>query len=203
MLDLKSIEDFVNHPLVSAEEAERISEARSVKRRESFHLGRTVLRLLLADVLAADPSSIKVDVRDDGSLRLVDFPGRVSLSHSGNTAAAAYSLTNVGIDIEEVKPRRPDLYRYILHPDEFYLLEDLGLDANEATILCWTLKEAVLKGRRSGLRHSPKDIRLDLDILNGSGRAVLGDGDQWDLHFEQVGELYKSVAYQTATTDLK
>lgn len=158
-------------------------------------MGRTTLRLLLAGVLDREPLEVDIAVRHDGSLYVPDDDGYISLSHTADAAAAVYADIPVGIDIEEIKERRPDLYTYVLHPDEYYLMEESGLDANQATILFWTLKEAVLKGRRSGLRHSPRKLRLNVDFQNQTGHAVSEDGDAWNLAFSFENGMYRSIAY--------
>ncbi|NND72805.1 MAG: 4'-phosphopantetheinyl transferase superfamily protein [Rhodothermales bacterium] len=195
-VDAELLSEFVPKPLVTHAEAERIEQARSQTRRKSFVLGRSVLRLLVAEILGVDPQTIQVGVRPDGSLYLIDLPGSISLSHSGNSAAAVFSERSVGIDIEEVKPRRDDLYTYVLHRDEYDLLSDSGLENNEATILFWTLKEAVLKGRRSGLRHSPKDVRLDIDFDSRKGLAVVGGEEEWTVVYERLSDKFQSIAFR-------
>lgn len=176
-------------------ELERIKDARSQSRIDGFKLGRVTLRLLLANVLEQDPAAIDVSIRPDGSLFLPEHKGYISLSHTADAAAAVIGKRPVGIDIEEIKERRPDLYTYVLHPDEYHLIEESGLDTNQATILFWTLKEAVLKGRRSGLRHSPRKIRLTLDFSEQTGKALSEDGDAWQLAFTFENGMYRSIAY--------
>ncbi len=182
--------------LVTEDEMSRVANARSKARKESFVLGRGVLRLLLSRVLDRDPMDFKIGIHDDGSLYLPDYSGHISLSHTADSAAAVYSTRPVGIDIEEIKQRRDDLYTYVLHPDEYHLIEDFGKDPNESTILFWTLKEAVLKGRRSGLRHSPRKIRLEMDFDASWGVALAEDGDKWTLSYSFVNEMYQSIAFQ-------
>ncbi len=185
-----------NQSILTKDELHRIQLVKSPKRKESFLDGRTVLRLLVAKILEVDSSTVDVGIRKDGSIYLIGLPGNISLSHTGRSAAAVYSDVEVGIDIEEIKPRRDDLYTYILHPDEYHLMQQDRLTSNEATILFWTLKEAVLKARRSGLRHSPKDIRLDIDVASGDGRAIVGSNEVWNVFFENVGGKYQSVAFK-------
>lgn len=72
-----------------------------------------------------------------------DFPHRCfNLSHAGPLALCALSdLGPVGVDVEPVRPHRPDLPRYVMSDRELAAFD--GSWADFARI--WTLKEAYAK----------------------------------------------------------
>ena len=155
------------------EERARLETFGHAERRRGFALGRTALRGLLAPRLGCAPPDVPLDVAADGALDVRGHPFSVSLAHAGRgadaRAVAAAGLRPVGVDLERVGPRRPDLWRRLLAPDEVDVLDVLGGPTDEAQTMLWALKEAVLKGERTGLRQSARSVRLTPD---GDGRAL-------------------------------
>lgn len=181
--------------LLSPDEAARADGFRGPKRREEFILGRAAARLLLAERLGIDPSSVPLRVAGSGAIDVLDSELHLSISHSGDRAVAAAAPRLIGVDVETIAPRRADLERFMLHPQEHDLLESIPLETDRARILCWTLKEATLKAMRTGLRTSPKRLRLFVDVAAEAARAVTDDGAEWDLQFEEWDGFYVAVAY--------
>ena len=88
------------------------------------------------------------------------------------------------------------LFRFVLHPDEYHLVDVTDWPDDDKLVLFWTLKESVLKGRRTGLRQSPKALRLDLDLDGSRARiATPGDDADWTALFEHDGEYVTTVAW--------
>ena len=59
----------------------------------------------------------------------------------------------------------------------------------------WSLKEAVLKARRTGLRAGMRSVGLSgLDPDRQQATATDTDGGLWRLGFERRGDLWISVA---------
>mgnify|MGYP006279455973 CR=1 FL=1 len=181
--------------LLSEAEAARYEAFPVEKRKREFLLGRAALRTLLADRLGGAPEAIRVEVTDDGALELPDHPLHVSISHAGDRAVAVASRRPVGVDLERIAERNPDVERFLLHPDEQPLLDTLPMDRPAAFILCWTLKEATLKAMGTGLLRSPKKIRLSIDVETHTARADAWDGSTWALQYERIGAHFLSVAY--------
>ncbi|MEM8557694.1 MAG: 4'-phosphopantetheinyl transferase, partial [Bacteroidota bacterium] len=113
--------------MITEAEAARHASFGHPTRRVLFALGRTAARTLLAERLGVDPLDVPLVVADDGAPEVAGHPVEVSLSHTLTPdetpiALAAVGDVPLGVDIEALKPRRPDLYRFLLHPEEYRLL---------------------------------------------------------------------------------
>ncbi len=183
--------------LLTPEESERRSTFRSVSRQDSFALGRYVARDLLAEPVGCRPQEVPLQVLEDGSLWVPDSPWQVSISHSGPYAAAAISTSDVGLDLERIRFRPESLFRFILHPDEMRLREEVDLPTEHQIVLFWALKESVLKAKRTGLRLSPKTLRLSLDLASGTAR--LAGRVNWEARFELRHDHVVAISWPSET----
>ncbi|HMB91033.1 MAG TPA: 4'-phosphopantetheinyl transferase superfamily protein [Rhodothermales bacterium] len=181
--------------LLSAEEQARLAAYTLGKRRREFALGRAAARTLLAERLGYPPADIALAVTDGGCVDVVEADLHLSIAHSGEHAVAAVAERIVGIDLERIQPRHPELPRFILHPDEYDYFEALPLDATRAPILYWTLKEATLKALRTGFRLSPKKLQLAIDLAAQSAQVSLADGRHLSARFEEQKGCYVAVAF--------
>lgn len=180
-------------------ERERLATFGRVDRQRSFILGRTAARTLLAERLGCAPVDVPLVVIADGALDVPDHPLRVSIAHTG-TGADTLALAGVGeqpigVDLERIVPRLPDLYRRILHPDEYPLLKEIDLDHNTAQVLLWSLKESVLKGLQTGFQRAAQSVRL-ADVRDGYARADTGDGPQWTLRYTRRDNVWVTLAWR-------
>ena len=180
--------------LLSAEELQRVEAFADPKRRREFVLGRAVARLLLSERLAVAPAEVVLKVAESGVVEVAAGGLYLSISHSGDWAVAAASPRRIGVDIERIAPRLPELEQYMLHPDEPSLTEVLPLDKERANILCWTLKEATLKAMHRGLAYSPKKLRLDVDFKAGQATVRDAEGCLWEAWFEERDGYYTAVS---------
>jgi 4'-phosphopantetheinyl transferase len=190
-LNTRSTPDDEAAAVLTTGEAHRRSEFRSVGRQRSFALGRLAARRLLAERLGGDPIDAPLFLRSDGSL---EAPGlSVSISHSGPYAAAAIGPCALGLDLEQIRPRSESLFRFVLSPEEYGLRDTVDLPQDAQIVLFWALKEAVLKAQRTGLRMSPKKLRLDIDTAAGSARV---HGPQsWEAAFDFRSDHLLAVAW--------
>jgi 4'-phosphopantetheinyl transferase len=184
------------YEVLSEEELHRMKSFGSIQRRRSFMAGRVALRSLLADRLACQPADVPLYVAPDGAVEVLDEPFHVSLSHAGDIAVAVVAYRTIGVDIEQVKKRREDLYRFILHPDEYALMDALGLDRTRALILCWSLKEATLKALRTGFRLSPQKLRLSINTNQQTARIYGPFDEVWNARYTEQSNHVLAVAYQ-------
>lgn len=182
---------------LAPEERARLASFTLADRRLGFALGRTAARNLLAEQLGCAPASVPLALADGGAPVVEGHPLYVSISHAGRgpetLAAAAVAGRPVGLDLEWIRPLRPDLYRRILAPDEHALLEALPFGHDEAQALLWSLKEAVLKGLQTGFRRSPRGIYL-AEVGDGRAQADAGGGSTWALRYGRHGEFWVAVA---------
>lgn len=183
---------------LSGEERDRLAGFGSEKRCRAFALGRATARSLVAERLGIAPAAVPLRVAADGAPEVDGADLSLSLSHvateTQTLAAVALAERRVGVDLELIRPRRPDLYRFLLAPEDYGVLDGLG-PHDEAQVLVWTVKEAVLKALRTGFRLSPKKLRLDVPE---TGRAVImvEGGTAWEVRFERREGCFLAVAFQ-------
>lgn len=168
---------------------------RSESRQRSFVLGRVALRQLLGGILKIAPSDVQLDIRDDGRVVAIDTSLHVSISHSADRAVAVASKRCVGVDLERIVSKPEKLLEYILHDEERPHVEELALEPDQKLFLCWTLKEAALKGSGSGLRMGPRSVRIRVDLEHET--AVIRDGKDrlWNALFEFRDDFLLAVAF--------
>lgn len=184
---------------LSRTEQDRIEGFGSDKRRREFALGRATARALLADHLAVAASDVRLRVAADGAPELDGGSLHLSIAHAATPertlAVAAAAPRPVGVDLEVIQPRRPDLYRFVLHPDEYGLLATLPHDHDAAQVLVWTLKEAALKAMRTGFRTSPKKLRLAVEPAEQTASVEVDGGGRWALRYEKRDGCFIAVAF--------
>lgn len=110
-----------------------------------------------------------------------------NITHSGHcVACVAGAGMRVGIDVEEIKPIKPDDINAVLRDEE--LQEMRATNASPETILrFWTRKEAIVKASGEGLYLPPQSIFF-LDELTAKTPEYT-----WYLHELGFGSGY--VAY--------
>lgn len=187
--------------LLSPAESERLKGFTQQKRRQEFVLGRAAARMLLSERLETVPEEVLLEVSESGAVDVVGTDLHVSIAHSGDHAVAAAAPRYVGVDIEAIVPRHAQLHRYMLHPDEYNLIDALPLDTDRAHILCWALKESVLKAMRVGLRYSPRKLRLNIDMARTAAVVDAENGQRWEAYFEQWDDYFVAVAVEPSVPD--
>ena len=181
--------------LLSAQERARYEGIRHARARTHFLLGRVALRSLLADRLDMRAAAVPLVVAPDGGVDVKDRSVHVSIAHAGGVAVAVAAERVIGVDLEHIKPRSQDLAAFLLHPSERGAYGALPLDPVRRLILYWTLKEAVLKALRTGLRRSPKRVRLAINLAHRSALAFLEDRGTMELRFREREGFFVSVAF--------
>lgn len=100
-------------------------------------------RVLLRKMLDT-PGYIDCPSDENGKPYLVNFPHKISLSHSFDYAAVMLSTRHeVGIDMELVKPKIEVIANKFMQSQELANLDDL--DYIEQLYVCWCAKEAIYK----------------------------------------------------------
>jgi 4'-phosphopantetheinyl transferase len=156
---------------LSEAEAARRRSFGAAKRRREFLAGRAAARSLLAEALGCAPGAVPLRTAPDGGVDVAAGDWRLSIAHSGPHAVAAADRRPVGVDLEAIKPRNPDLAGFLFARGEREVPARLPYGESASLVLCWALKEAVLKARRSGFRLSPKKLRLR--VARDRRRAVV------------------------------
>jgi len=184
--------------ILSERERHRLGGMKNEGRRNSFTAGRVALRTLLAEELDVAPSEVPLTVLESGRLACKGSDLHLSLAHSGNLAVAAASHRNIGFDLESVRHKPSSLLDYILAEEEREHVHALALDTDRSLFLCWTVKEAVLKANGTGLRRSPRLVRLRIDLESATARVLDPTDAEWEVHFGLTDDYAAALAVQPA-----
>lgn len=97
---------------------------------------------------------------------LINFPHRVSISHSREMAAVALSEHHdVGVDVERIDVKVRRIRHKFLSAQELAALPDK--DDLEQLLMCWCAKEALFKYYGKGQVDFIADLRLELPPRRG------------------------------------
>ena len=98
--------------------------------------------------------------QEQGKPFLLQYPEiHFSLSHCKVAVACAVSNHPVGIDIEHIRPYRPELGAYVLSEEERQQVE--GAERSDVEFIkWWTRKESYLKLTGEGIRNDLKTLDL-------------------------------------------
>jgi len=184
---------------LSAEEAACLETFGAESRRREFVAGRAAARQLLSDALSMPPAAVPLRRDADGGVSVTGPSWQVSIAHSGPHAVAATAGHAVGVDLEHIEPRDPAVADFLFAPADRDWPRRLPYDADAALILCWVLKEATLKARRSGFRTSPKDLRLAVDPETETATVQVDGGREWRLVYAHLDAYWAAVAWPART----
>ncbi len=143
-------------------------------KQKQFYAGRRLLR----SFVGAD-AVIKYD-QYGGPIVANKRNAEVSLSHSANMVACAYSDIAIGIDIQQADEKFERVKFRFMSSDE--LSESEKTDCPDYVQFCWSAKEAMFKAFRKGninfrqqlMPNIPLD-ELDLDEFESTGHLIIGN----------------------------
>lgn len=201
--------------LLGESEKQRANRFYFRRDRDRFVSAHGSLRQMLGTYLEMDPSVVGYDATPYGKPFLTRGIGgdwlRFNISHSGDYALYAFSRNReLGVDIERV---RTDIEIHEIAPRFFSTqeVEDLGSLSTDlqlrAFFLCWTRKEAYIKGVGEGLsmplhtfdvslkpnepalllavrgdeREAERWSLVALSPADGYEGALVGEGASWKL----------------------
>ncbi|MCC6488135.1 MAG: 4'-phosphopantetheinyl transferase superfamily protein [Candidatus Hydrogenedentes bacterium] len=190
---------------LSADEQERAARFHFPGGRDSYVVGRGVLRELLGHYLGMQPCNVSFAYSDHGKPALAEGCGslglRFNLAHSGRLALYGFVLDHlIGIDIEKNRPdfagqRIADRF---FSPRESEALRKLPKEQREEAFLnCWTRKEAYIKARGEGLSF-PLDA-FDVSLKPGEPAALLAthgnphEASRWSMFALHAEEGYAAA----------
>ncbi|HLE47529.1 MAG TPA: SDR family NAD(P)-dependent oxidoreductase, partial [Candidatus Thermoplasmatota archaeon] len=104
----------------------------------------------------------------------------VSITHTGDVALAVAarkeSLTTIGIDAERIEEKPAAFTDEAFAPEEQQLLKRLvekGAPSGQTQVLCWAVKEAVLKALGKGFALDVQDVRIESIEVEGACQVKL------------------------------
>jgi len=112
------------------------------------------------------------ELRKDGDDVPLPFGGyHWSVSHKPQYVAAVIGQGRMGIDIEEIGPRKENIFGYVASAEEWRLF---GGESWDSLYRCWTAKEAVVKSTGAGLAGL-KSCRV-ADVLDDANISLSFEG---------------------------
>ena len=94
-----------------------------------------------------------------------------SVSHKPKYVAAVIGRGRMGIDVEEIEPRKEAIFGHVAGDEEWRLF---GGKSWDSLYRCWTAKEAVVKSTGTGLAGL-KSCRVD-DVLDATSISLTFEG---------------------------
>ena len=126
--------------------------------------GEWLVKTTLAKLLDTNEENIIIE-RKNGKPFIKNSPLYISISHSGNFVAAAFSQAEIGIDIEVMREINLNVAKKFCTNND---LEFLNSQENktEAFFKIWTAKEAYLKITGEGIKDMKKISYKELKPLH-------------------------------------
>lgn len=175
--------------LLSAEEAARAAQFKSLPAKIRYITARAQLRTLLGSKLGKSPESLEIATGPHGKPVLARHPElRFNISHTGDLAIVAISETHeVGVDVESLA-RTVDhdalAKKYFSEMERNHFAQLPAIQRNAHFLRVWTCKEAVAKARGVGL-HAPF-TQIEVSVGTDTGPRLLAlPGEStggWILH---------------------
>lgn len=150
--DKKPFEEYSRYlPLVSERRRERVSRiVRDADKLRSL-FAELLIREMASRQLGTAPEKLDIAVGKYGKPFITGFEGYdFSVSHSGGAIAFAGGFSAVGVDIEQIRPRKTRLSGRFLASGEFRFIKAHD-DLDETFFEVWTKKEAYSKMLGKGL----------------------------------------------------
>jgi len=152
--------------VLSPAELDHLNQLFALKKQVERLAGRWAVKNLVMHQTGMSPDVIEIHNDPSGAPVLApSFKYAISISHSGEYALAALCEKGnaVGVDLETITP--VDISA-LLHAGFSQEEQEIYAKADLETILTvWTVKEALLKYRRTGLKNSAKKIEWLNDTL--------------------------------------
>jgi 4'-phosphopantetheinyl transferase len=168
---------------LSPDETARMEAFKLPHLRHRFAVARGTLRLLAGRYLGVPPEKVTFRYGDHGKPEIDGL--HFNISHSGGRLAAAFSCEGpLGVDIEEISPRRRarDIAaRYFSAPERTELETADDAEYLHRFYRLWTGKEAIMKATALGFALELANVEIGLDPLRLISLQWTGPCD-WELH---------------------
>jgi 4'-phosphopantetheinyl transferase len=197
--------------VLSPAERERLERFAFDDLREDYLVSHALTRMVLARYEGVAPSALSFTRNAFGRPELSDSPAglRFNLSHvKGSAALAITKYWDIGIDLEcDDRPISPlsIAERYFAPAELDWLRRQEPERQKSAFVSLWSLKEAYLKARGTGLFTALDEFAVDLADLDHPRLAfpagVEDDPNDWKLFlFRPAADCALSVAVRCGAT---
>jgi 4'-phosphopantetheinyl transferase len=196
------IDDFLK--ILSLNEIARASQYLRTGDRNRSVISRGALRIILGRYLDERPQAIAFE---QGVNKKPILPAETglffSVSHSGDLVLIAVSNSEIGVDVEFIKP---DMRYHDILPEYFVDSEIEFIQQSNSTerfYTLWTRKEALSKGIGTGLDSNLKYFPA-LDGVNFADSDILFFDGDWSINSFNIVEGYMaSIASNPFNDDLR
>ena len=196
------------HPLLSEEEAARLQRFAFPKLQHHYLATRAMVRTCLSRYADVAPQDWRFAQQQNGKPYLIDSPLSFNLSHAGDRAVLAVTQDNlIGIDIEQLSRKRDwlGIAEHYFHGSEVDALNALPEAQQHVHFFrLWTLKEAYLKARGTGISTGLDKAAFHLEHgrVNAQFAPELAvEPSEWHFFNYQLGDEYSlSLAAHSATS---
>lgn len=188
------LDEPIEPHILSASEEKRARSFRFPILRSRFRATRTITRIILSRYLDRLPHSLAFTETELGKPQLAGLPPegaqiRFNLSHSGSSYLLGICLRHeIGVDIEQRRAieDRDELVQRFFHSNEVKAFQQIPeKQKDEAFLLAWTRKEAILKATGVGLTEHLDSLQVTLDPRKEcrllSIHTKWGALDKWNL----------------------
>lgn len=177
--------------VLDAEEHERADRFAFADDRRRYVVAHAALRALLAAYLDRPAAALRFDRAPHGKPYLAGQRLRFNLSHSGERALVGLSTAEIGVDVQQICPRRDHrgLARRYFSDQEQAALAILPDElAVPGFYRCWTRKEAYMKATGAGLAMALDsfDVTVAPDAPPALLRAAGGEEEPARWAFAQL-----------------
>jgi 4'-phosphopantetheinyl transferase len=172
--DFEGFKDGLLNQLPTSSQ-QKINKYRSLPDLQRSLLGEIILRGKLSEKTGIPVNKISIEKLEKGKPYMTGNPDHnFNISHSGNWVVVAFANTDVGIDIEKIRPINYRIAKRFYSKTEFAELDNKeGQEKLEFFFDLWTLKESYLKLLGKGLTKSLSSFTIK---KSGSG-FILKDGN--------------------------
>lgn len=174
---LDQIDNFSN--ILSSNELVRAGKFHFNRDKNWFIISRSLLRIFLNYYTEIPAAEIEIITNTFGKPSLLsaykDKHLNFNLSHSKNFLSIGFSKSNIGIDVEFMKPLKNHLKiaKRFFSVSEFQQLLSFPADKIlDGFYSCWTAKESVIKLSGEGLSFPLKEFDVELKTLNAGESGI-------------------------------
>lgn len=196
--------------LLNPQELEQVNRMKSQQLRDNAILARGWLRTILASYLDVKPTELNFSRGQYGKPALDKHKLFFNISHTNSTLAIAIAdIDNIGIDIEQSKPRTmlTDIAKRCFSTAEFNHWQHLPPDQQSPVFYqLWTKKEAFVKAVGRGIALGME--QCEVNLVTGSGFLSLpkeyGLASDWQIYdFMPANDIYGALVTPNTPLEIK
>ncbi len=182
---------------LSPDERERALRFYAEEHRNSFVVGRGILRAILASYMPARPEDLVFGYGSKGKPYLKEHPDlHFNLGHSGELAVYAVAGDELGVDVERMKAvedweKISKRFFSLRESNELAKLDPAQQMAG--FFACWTRKEAYIKATGEGLAAGLNKFSVGVNPSQVDGTIDIDEDGQprrWHYRDLKLGEQY-------------